>query len=113
MSPWDPAWYAKDVIARAATWDAALERLVSEGATDDEIRQGASWDALTIPERREIETKVAALRGRRLVGETVTAEMVRAKQEELRAADQPHGIDSVAKALHTSPGTVRRRLGRL
>lgn len=43
----------------------------------------------------------------------VTEEQVRAKQAELEAAGQPAGAGSLAKALHTSEATIRRRLGRL
>ncbi len=38
---------------------------------------------------------------------------IEAKQAELAAAGMPHGLRPLAKALHSSPATIRRRLGRL
>lgn len=43
----------------------------------------------------------------------VSIDEVRAMQVKLQVAGRPHGADAIARALHVSPSTVRRRLGRL
>lgn len=124
------------------TWEAEIERLIERGYLDDEIedsfdrrhRQSLEldkWDPLlSFPSRltRSGESLYwGELRGRRRIvaliadvrrasgdaRDEVTEAQVRAKLEELKAAGKDHGADSIAKALNTSPSTVRRRLGRL
>ena len=55
--------------------------------------------------------KVSATTTRTGLG--ITRGQIEAKRAELRDAGKPAGYDALARALHASPSTIRRRLGTL
>lgn len=113
-------------------WDDLIEFYIERGYADDEIvdefdreaRRGKGWEIMftrsgeyvdwgTLHGRRTVLALLTAARGATRSAEDVSAEDVRAMERKLAEAGQPHGIDSLATALHVSPATIRRRLGRI
>jgi hypothetical protein len=116
-------------VSEPWTWEGVIERLRARGYSVDEIidqfdretarertgvnlggsRSGEMLDWGSLHGRNRIKAMIeAAFRG-----DKITEGEVRAKEAELREAGQPHGADSIARALHTTSSTVRRRLKRL
>lgn len=99
-----------------SSWEGLLGELVRQGATDAEIWAGDWLRFLPIFARRRLEAMLAGIRGApaRDVAATaagiLTRDEVLRTQAQLRAAGQPYGQKALAKALHTSQATIRRRL---
>jgi predicted NAD/FAD-dependent oxidoreductase len=95
-----------------------VQELIGKGYSRDEIIDEidhgyAYFTPRTLHERRTVREYVdAALAD---VGQTptVTTEEVLAEKARQEAAGLPAGIGSLARALHVSEATIRRRLGRL
>jgi hypothetical protein len=100
-------------------------RMVEAGLSEERIQDRLDLEWTLIPEAGTLNRYLRAIRltalERRPVGQrTPTGEAllptdaeVKAKRAELKVAGGAYGYQTLAKALHASKSTIRRRLGKL